>query len=116
MKYSQSTSSASSGMNKNYWRKFHAFSISPIRFQCNVIELQGLATSVIELKDEGEDGSVTKPLTQNLAHIVTVLPNLMQPTFDINEGLGVCHIVNNDDTMGVPVIPAQKKMNFELRK
>lgn len=109
MKYSQSTSSAS-GMNKNYWRKFHAFSISPIRFQCNVIELRRLTTSVIELKDEGEDGLVTKPLTQNLAHIVTVLPNLMQPTFDINKGLGICHIVNNDDTMGVAVIPVPKKM------
>lgn len=48
-------------------------------------------------------------LTQDLTHIVTVLGDLIQPPLHVHERLWICHVVNNDDTVGVSVIPGARE-------
>lgn len=43
--------------------------------------------------------------TQDLADVVTVLGDFIQPPLNIYERLWICHVVNYDDAVGVSVVP-----------
>lgn len=46
------------------------------------------------------------PLTQDLTDAVAVLGDLVEPALHVDEGLWVGHVVDDDDSVGVPVVPA----------
>lgn len=45
--------------------------------------------------------------THDLANIITVLRDLVQPSLDVDKRLWICDIINNNNPMGVPVIPGR---------
>lgn len=46
--------------------------------------------------------------TQDLADVVTVLGDFIQPPLNIYERLWICHVVNYDDAVGVSVVPGDR--------
>lgn len=45
-------------------------------------------------------------LTQDFTDAVAVLRDLIEPPLDVDKRLGVGHVVNDDDAVGVPVVAA----------
>lgn len=48
-------------------------------------------------------------LTQDFTDSVAVLRDLIEPTLHVDKRLGVGHVVNNDDAVGVPVVAAHTR-------
>lgn len=68
----------------------------------------GTETTILAFQKPSKEGAKVRGVTQNFADVVAVLGDLTQPPFHVHKGLGFGHVVNDDDAVRVPVVPAER--------